>query len=48
MYLKMVPVSGLKDIRLHCMMDEVGRLHPNHIGGILPFANHRNILLKNG
>ncbi|HOZ78160.1 MAG TPA: ATP-binding protein [Ferruginibacter sp.] len=37
-----------KDFRLHCMMDEIGKLHPNNIRGILQFANDRNILLING
>ena len=29
-------------------MDEIGKLHPNNISGILKFANDRNILLING
>ncbi|HEY86138.1 MAG TPA: ATP-binding protein, partial [Chloroflexi bacterium] len=37
-----------KDFRLHCMMDEIGRLHPSNVKGILKFANDRNILLING
>lgn len=37
-----------KDFKLHCMLDEVGRLHPNNVKGILRFANDRNILLING
>ena len=37
-----------KDFRLHCMMDEIGKLHPNNVRGILRFANDRNILLING
>ncbi len=37
-----------KDFKLHCMMDEIGRLHPNNVKGILKFANDRNILLING
>jgi hypothetical protein len=37
-----------KDFKLHCMMDEIGRLHPNNVRGILRFANERNILLING
>jgi len=37
-----------KDFRLHCMMDEVGKLHPNNVKGILKFANDRNIVLING
>ena len=31
------------DFIVHCMMDEIGRLHPNNIKGILQFANSRNI-----
>lgn len=38
----------IKDFKLHCMMDEIGRLHPNNVKGILKFANERNILLING
>lgn len=34
--------------KVHCMMDEIGRLHPNNVKGILRFANERNILLING
>lgn len=37
-----------KDFKLHCMMDEIGKLHPNNVKGILRFANERNILLING
>lgn len=37
-----------RDFRLHCMMDEIGKLHPKNIQGILQFANDRNILLING
>ena len=36
------------DFRLHCMMDEIGKLHPNNVVGILKFANDRDILLING
>lgn len=35
------------DFRLHCVMDEIGKLHPNNVKGILKFANDRNILLIN-
>lgn len=35
------------DFRLHCMMDEIGKLHPNNVKGILDFANSRNILVIN-
>ena len=37
-----------KNFRLHCMMDEIGKLHPTNVRGILKFANDRNILLING
>jgi hypothetical protein len=36
------------EFRLHCMMDEIGKLHPNNVAGILKFANDRDILLING
>lgn len=35
------------DFRLHCMMDEIGKLHPDNVAGILDFANKRNIYLVN-
>lgn len=35
------------DFRMHCMMDEIGKLHPTNVKGILKFANDRNILLIN-
>ncbi len=35
------------DFRIHCMMDEIGKLHPNNVRGILEFANKRNIWLIN-
>ena len=35
------------EFRIHCMMDEIGKLHPSNIKGILDFANSRNILLVN-
>ncbi|MCY7423012.1 MAG: ATP-binding protein [Chitinophagaceae bacterium] len=37
-----------KDFKLHCMMDEIGRLHPVNVRGILDFASARNIWLING
>ena len=37
-----------KDFKLHCMMDEIGTLHPINQKGLLGFANERNILLING
>lgn len=36
------------NFRLHCMMDEIGKLHPSNVKGILQFANDRNIMLING
>jgi len=35
------------DFRLHCMMDEIGKLHPANVEGILDFASRRNIFLIN-
>ena len=35
------------DFIIHCMMDEIGKLHPNNVDGILRFANVRNIYLIN-
>lgn len=35
------------DFKLHCLMDEIGKLHPNNVKGILDFANKRNIYLIN-
>lgn len=40
--------NQFKEFRLHCMMDEIGKLHPNNVRGILKFANDRNIFLVNG
>ena len=37
----------VKHFKLHCMMDEIGKLHPTNVKGILKFANDRNILLIN-
>ena len=42
---KVAKKSG--DFIVHCMMDEIGRLHPNNIKGIFQFANSRNIYLIN-
>ena len=28
------------DFKVHCMMDEIGKLHPNNVKGILEFANY--------
>ncbi len=35
------------DFRLHCMMDEIGRLSDENIQGILSFANERGIFIVN-
>lgn len=35
------------DFIIHCMMDEIGKLHPSNVKGILQFANMRNIYLIN-
>ena len=35
------------DFIIHCMMDEIGKLHPANVSGILQFANVRNIYLIN-
>lgn len=35
------------DFVIHCMMDEIGKLHPSNVKGILQFANVRNIYLIN-
>ena len=35
------------DFKLHCMMDEIGKLHPDNVAGILKFANVRNVYLIN-
>ena len=33
---------------LHCIIDEVGKIHTTNLKGMLQFANARNILLVNG
>ena len=38
---------GDDDFVIHCMMDEIGKLHPSNVKGILEFANVRNIYLIN-
>ena len=40
--------TEFSEFKLHCMMDEIGKLHPNNMAGILKFANDRDILLING
>lgn len=39
--------KNIKNFNLHCMMDEIGKLHPTNVMGILKFANDRNIFLIN-
>lgn len=42
-------VSGrFSDFCIHCVMDEIGKLHPRNVKGILDFAGARNIFLVNG
>jgi hypothetical protein len=40
--------KNFSDFKLHCMMDEIGKLHPMNVRGIIKFANERNILFING
>ena len=40
-------VGQAGDFRLHCMMDEIGRLADENIQGILNFANERDIFIVN-
>lgn len=40
-------VSHTGDFRIHCMMDEIGRLADENIQGILNFANERGIYVVN-
>lgn len=39
--------NGKADYYVHCMMDEIGKLHPENVNGILRFATRRNIHLIN-
>lgn len=39
--------NGHPDYQVHCMMDEIGKLHPENVNGILNFASRRNIYLIN-
>ncbi len=45
--MKETDINKWTTLKLHCMMDEIGKLHPNNIKGILDFANNRNIILVN-
>lgn len=47
MFIKRKTSKHFGDFRLHCMMDEIGKLHPDNVEGILKFANVRNIFLIN-
>ena len=50
MLINVVKVKASKkagDFKSHCMMDEIGKVHPNNVKGILEFANRRNILQVN-
>ena len=40
--------SRSSDFRLHCVIDEIGKLHPENIKGILKFANEKGLYLLNG
>ena len=40
-------IGKFGDFIIHCMMDEIGKLHPSNVKGILQFANVRNIYLIN-
>ena len=35
--------SKNKDFRIHCIMDEIGRIHSKNIKGLIKFANIRDI-----
>jgi hypothetical protein len=37
-----------KDFMLHCIMDEVGKIHTKNISGLIKFANDRDIWMING
>ena len=39
--------NNSQEFKLHCMMDEIGKLHSNNVDGILKFATARNIYLLN-
>lgn len=39
--------KSARECRLHCMMDEIGKLADENIQGILEFANQRNIFVVN-
>lgn len=36
------------DFTVHCVMDEIGKLHPSNIQGLVKMANELGILLING
>ncbi len=37
-----------KDFTLHCIMDEIGMIHPKNIESLIEFANERGIWMING
>jgi len=37
-----------KDFQLHCIMDEIGRIHPRNVESLIKYANERGILMVNG
>ena len=37
-----------KDFTLHCLMDEIGKIHPKNIKHLIEFANQRGIWMING
>ncbi len=36
------------DFSLHCIMDEIGRIHPKNIKSLIKYANERGIVMING
>ncbi|MBN2892446.1 MAG: ATP-binding protein [Bacteroidales bacterium] len=38
----------VKDFQLHCIMDEIGRIHPKNVESLIKYANERGILMING
>ena len=37
-----------KDFQLHCIMDEIGRIHPKNVDSLIKYANERGIIMING
>lgn len=38
----------VKDFQLHCIMDEIGRIHPKNVESLIKYANERGIIMING